>query len=113
MADSTMQSQEWCEGVLVARLDSIWSKLCDGKPGVDGVKIDVQGMEIETLKGMVGVLRDFRPRLVVELHAGVDRRKLLDLIQSLGYRRMGEPIDGEAEVAVPRYLDDRSYAFSA
>ena len=113
MADSTLQSGVWREGLIVARLDSIWSKLCDGKPGVDGVKIDVQGMEIATLKGMAGLLRDCRPRLVVELHAGVDRGKLLDLIQSLGYRRMGEPIEGEAELAVPRYLDDRSYSFSA
>ncbi len=113
MADSTLQSRDWCEGILVARLDSLWSKLCHGKPGVDGIKIDVQGMEIETLKGMAGLLRESKPRLVVEVHEGVDRRELLDVIESVGYSRTGEPLETGADSDGAQYLDDQSYAFTA
>jgi FkbM family methyltransferase len=113
MADSTLGGEGWLETFLVARLDSIWGNVCDGQRRVDGVKIDVQGMEIETLKGMTAVLREFKPKLVLEVHVGVDRRKLIDLIESLGYSGTGEPVEAMVEDDRPQYLDDQSYAFSA
>jgi hypothetical protein len=33
---------------------------------IDGIKIDVQGMEIQVLTGMVGLLKTSKPKLVVE-----------------------------------------------
>lgn len=97
---------------LTARLDWIWDHLCGTERVIHGVKIDVQGMEIEALKGMSTLLRDLSPRLVVEVHGGVDRRELLDLIEAVGYARSGVPLapkDGELS---PLYLDDRSYCFT-
>lgn len=111
MVDSTIQSGEWLETILVARLDWLWPQICDGQQQIDGIKIDVQGMEIETLRGMSGLLEVFKPKLAVEFHPGVARDVLLDMIEDLGYMREGmpiEPVEGETE---PQYLDDRSYAF--
>ncbi|MFC2030397.1 FkbM family methyltransferase [Chloroflexota bacterium] len=111
MVDSTLQEHEWTEAILVARFDWLWPQICQGQRQVHGVKIDVQGMEIEVLHGMKDTLRAFRPKLVVEVHQGVDRGELLDLIEGAGYVRQAvpiEPVEGETD---PLYLDDRSYAF--
>lgn len=113
MVDSTIQGDEWKETILVTRLDWLWPLICGRQQQVDGIKIDVQGMEIEVLQGMPELLRTFKPKLVVEVHHGVDRSELLNLIEALGYTRRGvpiEPMEGEIE---PLYLDDRSYAFPA
>jgi len=116
MADSTLEADaRRLETVLTVRLDSIWRDLCEGEPRIDGVKIDVQGMEIETLQGMAAVLREFTPRLVLEVHRGVDRRELLDLLESLGYARDGDPVDPrgvDGDGGGP-YRDDHSYVFTA
>ncbi len=98
---------------LTARLDWAWEQLCGDQRRIDGIKIDVQGMELETLRGMTGLLREFTPRLVLEVHRGVDRRELLDLLASVGYERPGQAVEAEAEAASPLYRDDRSYAFTA
>jgi len=96
---------------LVARLDRLWDGICCGRRRIDGVKIDVQGMETDALRGMVKLLHEFAPRLVIELHRGVDRRQLLELLGSVGYAQGGVPVErapGEVEAA---YLDDHSYSF--
>lgn len=101
------------ELVVVARLDWLWPAVCGARGDLHGVKIDVQGMELATLRGMSSILRVHRPKLVVELHRGVERGALLELLRSSGYEGRGtpvEPVSGERE---PEYLDDRSYAFRA
>lgn len=111
MIDSTLQGKEWKETVLVVQLDWFWPTTCGRDTRIDGIKIDVQGMELEVLSGMVELLRRFRPELVVEFHSGVDRFDLLKLIKSLGYNPVAvpiEPAEGEIEA---KFHDDRSYAF--
>jgi len=115
MADSTVGQDEgaaaWQETIMVARLDWLWQRICEKNERIDGVKIDVQGMEIEVLQGMIETLQQQKPKLVIEVHRGVDRKELLGLIEAAGYSRQAtpiEPIEGEVE---PRYMDDRSYAF--
>ena len=111
MVDSTKQGGEWMETILVSRLDWLWPQVCGLQQRIDGIKIDVQGMEVEVLRGMSDLFEVFKPKLVVEIHHGVDRSELLDLVEALGYLRQGvpiEPVEGEIE---PLYLDDRSYAF--
>jgi FkbM family methyltransferase len=101
------------EALLVARLDWLWPQICAGAPRVHGIKIDVQGMEIDVLRGALSLLRTERPKLVVEVHPGVSRETLLAVLREAGYERSGhpiEPLDGEVE---PRYANDRSYAFTA
>jgi FkbM family methyltransferase len=118
MVDSTIERTtnheprtEWLENIMVARLDWLWPRVCGGSERIDGVKIDVQGMEVEVLNGMIETLRRHHPKLVVEVHTGVDRKELLGLIETVGYSRRAlpiEPIEGEVE---PQYVNDRSYYF--
>jgi FkbM family methyltransferase len=112
MADSTLDiADPLREPFLVAGFDALWRGICEDRPRVDGVKIDVQGMELEVLRGMVTTLREFTPKLVVELHRGVDRSELLALLVSLGYSPNGEPVETEGVDRASRYADDRSYVF--
>lgn len=99
--------------ILTVSFDAIWDHICNGDRGLNGVKIDVQGMEIEVLEGMRQSLRKFRPKLVVELHHGVNRYALLDLVESLGYSSVGFPVEpcSDEDESDPGYYDDRSYAF--
>jgi FkbM family methyltransferase len=98
--------------LVVTRLDWLWNHICGDQPRIDGIKIDVQGMEIETLEGMSTLLREFKPHLILEVHRGVDRRELLDLMGSVGYAQRGEPVAPELGESDPLYLDDRSYYFA-
>jgi FkbM family methyltransferase len=115
MVDSTLTSDEgrtkWQETIMVARFDWLWQRICSGREQIDGIKIDVQGMEIEVLTGMIVTLRSQHPKLVVELHRGVDREKFFHVIESAGYTHNAipiEPVEGELS---PRYIDDHSYFF--
>jgi FkbM family methyltransferase len=113
MVDSTIQQGEWEETFEVAKLDWLWPRVCGDQPQIHGVKIDVQGMELDVLCGMQDTLRAYRPKLIVEVHTGVNRMDLLRQIEEAGYQRQAvpvEPVDGEVE---PRYVDNRSYAFLA
>jgi hypothetical protein len=95
-----------------ARFDWLWPLVNGGHATIHGVKIDVQGMELEMLRGMRDTLRASRPRLVVELHAGVDRSEVLALLAELGYSTHATPIEPVAGEETPQFLDNRSYAFS-
>ena len=99
------------EPLLLARFDWLWSLICDGERRIDGVKVDAQGMELEILRGMTLILREFAPKLVIELHRGVERGRLLDLLESLGYSRACLPVDPRRQEAQAEYLDDNSYSF--
>ena len=97
---------------MVSRLDWLWPRISEPNSRIDGIKIDVQGMEIEVLEGMTAVVKRYRPKLLVELHPGVSRPQFLDVIASLGYLTRGfpvEPLPGETE---PVYAD-RTYLFQA
>lgn len=112
MVDSTIEQNTWMETFLVAGLDWLWPQICGQNARIDGIKIDVQGMELQTLRGMKQALINHQPKLVVEFHAGVNRDDVLALLESVGHSREAtpiEPVEGEDQA---RYLDDRSYAFS-
>ena len=115
MADSTLKTNAgadaWHEQLLVARLDEIWSALCGDNVQVHGVKIDVQGMELHVLRGMMQLLQAQHPKLVVEIHAGVSRAELRALVQQAGYARPAIPIEPAADETEAQFLDDTSYAF--
>ena len=112
MADQTLDDSDgsWLESLQIARLDWLWPIINSGRDNVDGVKIDVQGMELDVLRGMEQLLRSHRPKLVIEFHRGVDQGAILDLLDSVGYRRQPAAIEPQAESA-GELLDDHSYAF--
>jgi FkbM family methyltransferase len=111
MVDSTLQETEgFKESFLISRLDWLWPRISGPNSCIDGIKIDVQGMEIEVLEGMAAVVKRYRPKLLVELHTGVSRPQFLDVIASFGYLPRGvplEPLPGESD---PVYAD-RTYLF--
>jgi hypothetical protein len=55
--------------------------------------MDVQGMEVDVLRSMYNTLTEQHPKLVVEVHRGVDRVELLALIESMGYSRIATPVE--------------------
>jgi FkbM family methyltransferase len=113
MVDSTKDGSGRGEQFFVSKFDWLWPRISQsgdiGAQGIDGIKIDVQGMEIEALKGMFSTLQKYRPKLVVELHRGVSRDEFFDLLESAGYLRTGSSIEDTA--GQPAYSDDQSYAF--
>lgn len=113
MADSTLASEDvqWLVNVPIARFDWLWPLINWSDGTIHGVKIDVQGMELETLTGMRDALTRWSPRLVVELHTGVSRERVLALLRDVGYSTDAvaiEPVRGER---TPQFLDNHSYAF--
>jgi FkbM family methyltransferase len=109
MADSTIARDVWSDRIMTVSLDALWPSLCGVESRVDGIKIDIQGMELGALLGMRETLRRWRPKLVIEFHSGVDRRPILELLRSCGYSGACEPIEPGASPEVLR--DDHSYAF--
>jgi FkbM family methyltransferase len=114
MADSTLQQDAgaWTVTVAIARFDWLWPLVCGGDQAIHGVKIDVQGMELEVLEGMRESLRRWRPRLVVELHTGVSREQVRTLLRDVGYADDASPIERPSAGGPTRQLlDNESYAF--
>lgn len=99
------------ETIFEVSLDTLWRMLSDGAGRLDGVKIDVQGMELDVLSGMRQTLAAFHPKLVIELHAGVSRAELIKLLESLGYNGRGRAVETPETVAFG-YEDDHSYVFT-
>ncbi|MEO0400715.1 MAG: FkbM family methyltransferase [Pseudomonadota bacterium] len=62
----------------------------NGAPA-DFIKIDVEGFELEVLKGLAGTLEKFKPGLVIEVdqthlaRCGLTPRRLFEYLKSLGY----------------------------
>jgi FkbM family methyltransferase len=116
MVDSTLGQSRINKGtcvetIFVVQLDWLWPQICGETQKIDGVKIDVQGMEFEVLRGMCGILRNQHPTLIVEFHEGVNRREVLQFIRSdMNYRKVLS-IEPELEGLTPMYLDNHSYVF--
>jgi FkbM family methyltransferase len=100
------------EPMLVTRLDWLWPEIHGGEPQVHGLKIDVQGMELEVLEGALDLLQAHRPKLVIEVHPGVSRGRLLERLRVAGYAGPGVPIEPVTGEVGPKYVDDRSYFFA-
>jgi FkbM family methyltransferase len=112
MADRTLAGAgTHSESIEIARFDWLWPRLNAGNPAIHGIKIDVQGMELDTLAGMRETLLQQTPKLVIELHHGVSRPAVLEWLESVGYSRTAVAVEPAPGEHVPLLLDDRSYAF--
>ena len=111
MLDSTKDGSDWLETLFVSRLDWLWPKICGENENIDGIKIDVQGMEIDVLHGMSSILQKNKPKLIIELHTGVDRDAFLHQIKSAGYSPDAISLIEDEEGTVNRLIDDTSYLF--
>jgi FkbM family methyltransferase len=112
MADGTIgETEHPVEAIEVARFDWLWPQINAGQTAIHGIKIDVQGMELDVLGGMERTLTAMRPKLVIELHRGVDRAAVLELLRSVGYSAAPVPVQPAAGESTAQLLDDRSYAF--
>jgi hypothetical protein len=67
----------------VTTLDALWDRC--GVPPVQVVKIDVEGYELEVLRGGRRLLTDARPDVLVETHQPAGP---VELFAELGYRQL-------------------------
>jgi FkbM family methyltransferase len=80
--------------IVAVGLDAIWDGIAGGDSVVHGIKMDVQGMELDALRGMRNMLTRYRPKIVLEIHRDVSRSDILALLESCGYMvDDNEPID--------------------
>jgi FkbM family methyltransferase len=92
-------------------LDSVWPVICSGDDLISGIKIDVQGDEAAVLRGMQGILREQRPKLVVEYHNNADLEQVLSAIEAAGYSRAGFDIDNGTSGETDRLIHGHNYHF--
>jgi FkbM family methyltransferase len=111
MADSTIVSSQNFENILLISLDKLWSELANGKEKAAGIKIDVQGMELDVLTGMQAFLQLNKPKLLLEFHIGVDRSKITSLLESCDYTIPGIDISSNLPVNDSSYFDNQTYLF--
>lgn len=111
MVDGIVELGDANETIVLARLDWLWPYLCGDREEIHGVKIDVQGMELEVLGGMRQLLATHHLKLLIEIHKNVDRDELMDLLESCGYARRGQTV--ETAGGGPDYIDNFSYVFTA
>lgn len=78
------------EYITVKTLDSILEKLDENlkQLPVQVIKIDIEGMEIEALKGAMETIRKYRPHLIVEVIES-NNLEIESLLSKLGYENTG------------------------
>jgi FkbM family methyltransferase len=108
MIDSQMSSDDpdAIAQIVAVSLDAIWDGIAPPDPTIHGIKIDVQGMELEALRGMERTLARYLPKLVLEVHPDVPRDEILSLLERCGYRTDPTPIDD----TLGAFLDPQSNA---
>jgi FkbM family methyltransferase len=76
------------ETVEVVSLDEFFTDKVDGGRTIDLVKIDIEGYELEALKGAHRLLEQYKPLLICEIEKrhNADFGLVFDLLRSLGYR---------------------------
>jgi hypothetical protein len=81
--------------VTITRLDTLTRKRRIPPP--DLVKIDVEGAELEVLKGATETLRTWQPAVLLEAHSAILEDDCARELSELGYRvrRIGSPRAGD------------------
>jgi FkbM family methyltransferase len=97
----------WVEEIYCIALDTIWNRLCGPVDTISGIKIDVEGMECQVLRGMMGILHKHKPRLVIEIHKsrGVELETVAPILREAGYDPGGRVLEPASDL-------DRNYEFA-
>lgn len=106
--DTSAESPE--ETFFSVGFDAVWASACGGMGRIDGVKIDVQGAEIDVLKGMETALSQQRPKIVLEIHENVSRDAVLSILETAGYAPTPIPIEPDP-IPFERIDGNQSYLF--
>jgi len=69
-------------------------------PAPDAIKCDVEGAEVEALRGAQNLLHAKRPWIVCEMHSEANDRQVRELLRNLGYDL--ESIDANHILALPK-----------
>lgn len=86
--DATDRGIESIE-VEVETLDQVWDS--HGAPRVGFVKIDVEGAEVEVLRGAACLIATCTPELLIEVDDLARLREVESLLGALGYQRSQQP----------------------
>jgi FkbM family methyltransferase len=73
----------------VVRMDDVW--VAAGKPHVFAMKVDVEGRELDVLKGSVELLRECRPVVLAETRVPELATTLVEWMHSQGYDVQPQP----------------------
>jgi FkbM family methyltransferase len=79
-----------------------------GNPPPQIIKMDIEGGEVLALPGMVRLLKETRPNLVMELHGQESIRISWEILSELGYR-MSLMKSGFPQIKSPAELDWKAY----
>lgn len=93
-------------GVKVFKLDTIIREQNLQKPDV--IKIDVEGAELEVIKGAPGILNEVKPTLFIEVHGYEVAKKLVSMLEGFKYNitclETGKQPDFSSEPDVSHYV---------
>jgi FkbM family methyltransferase len=87
LASSSFQPESAFQDELEIGIRSIDTQVEEGKiPPPDLVKVDVEGAELDVLRGATRVLTVSRPSLFLEAHSASLERSCSQMLQNLGYK---------------------------
>lgn len=72
--------------VSVKKLDDVWHEA--GRPMISFIKIDVEGAELEVIKGGAEMLSHCRPTILIEANTHQHLAKLIEALLPYGYRHI-------------------------
>jgi FkbM family methyltransferase len=87
-------------GSTMVRCVALDDFVASGSPPPDAIKCDVEGAEVEVLRGAREILRTGRPWIVCEIHSAANGNEVRHILSEAGYRIDG--VDSNHIVATPK-----------
>jgi FkbM family methyltransferase len=108
LAESTFQPGESGEREISVTIRSLDRFFLGGRANPSMMKIDVEGAEVQVLRGAQELIAASRPRLLIEVHSRVLARECADLLADSNYGirvlETGEAPDGRSEPEVCHFV---------
>jgi len=79
LKDEVVSSQDYIQKIKLVNLDSF------NLTKVDFIKIDVEGLGLEVLRGMINILKNFNPIVCIELLDQIEKSEQINFMSELGY----------------------------